>query len=379
MNYHSDSGPVLCIIHPNRSVYSETFIHAHIERLPARIKVLYGGHFPTHTDESKPLISSGMVHRIARALLRRVFSLPSEHFQKEALIRFLRKNRVDVVLAEYGQTGVAVLDACLETSIPLVVHFHGFDAFDQRVVDEFGKQYPRLFKNSSSIVAASRFMRDRLVELGASTQKIYVNPYGVDISLFGGAKPASAPPTLVAVGRFVDKKAPHLTLLSFKKVLEHCRDAQLIMVGDGELSEACKQIANALGISSSVQFKGVCSPAEIASILRNARAFVQHSIRASYGDSESLGVVFLEAGASGLPVIATWHDGIPEVVIDGKTGFLVEEGNIEEMAERMIRLVKDPDLAAQFGKAAMERISTEFYMEKSITNLWRILEASVRS
>jgi glycosyltransferase involved in cell wall biosynthesis len=195
----------------------------------------------------------------------------------------------------------------------------------------------------------------------------------VDTSLFSEANAVLPAPTFIAVGRFVDKKAPQLTLLSFQRVLDECREARLIMVGSGELLEACKQMANALGISSSVKFPGVCSPSEIAGMLRSATAFVQHSIRTSYGDSESLGVVFLEAGASGLPVVATKHDGIPEVVIDGETGFLVREGDIEEMAQCMIKLAKDPALAAQLGKAARERICTKFSMEKSINNLWRII------
>ena len=135
-----------------------------------------------------------------------------------------------------------------------------------------------------------------------------------------------------------------------------------------------QQMAAALGISASVRFLGVRAPLEVADMLRNARALVQHSMSTSYGDSESLGVVFLEAGASGLPVIATRHDGIPEVVIDQETGLLVDEGDVAGMAERMTRLIEDPILAGRLGQAARERICAEFGMEKSICNLWHIIE-----
>jgi glycosyltransferase involved in cell wall biosynthesis len=333
---------------------------------------------PMYADLDKPLLPSGPLPRLTRAISRRLLSQSPRYFQKEAVKDYLRRNKVNAVLAEYGQTGVAVMSACVETDIPLVVHFHGFDAFDQRVLDVFGKYYLLMFERVSAIVAASQSMRDRLIELGAPSKKIFVNPYGVDMSLFSDANPESSSPVFVSVGRFVDKKAPHLTLLSFKSVLEQCSDARLIMVGDGELLEACKLMAKALEITSSVQFLGVCSPSEIAVILRSARALVQHSISTSYGDSESLGVVFLEAGASGLPVIATRHDGIPEVVIDGETGFLVREGDIKAMAKHMIALAKDPILAAQLGKAARERMHTEFYMEKSINNLWNIIEKVIQ-
>lgn len=362
--------PVLCVIHPNKFAYSETFIRSHIERLPTTVKVLYGGYLPTYANDGVPLLSSGPVPRMVRAIERRLVPLSPHHFHRQALKHFLKLNQVDGVLAEYGPTGIAVMDVCREAGIPLIVHFHGFDAFDQRVLEKFGKHYPQLFEIASSIIAASRSMRGKLVELGAPANKIFVNPYGVDTATFCGADPSSAPPTFVSIGRFVDKKAPHLTLLSFRSAWEQCRDARLMMVGDGELLEACTQMVNALGLSSSVQFLGVRSSSEIATILRGARAFVQHSVRTSYGDSESLGVVFLEAGASGLPVIATHHDGIPEVVLDGETGFLVEEGDIDRMAECMVRLARDPGLAGRLGTAARQRICAEFTIERSISNLW---------
>jgi len=270
------------------------------------------------------------------------------------------------------------MDACLEAAVPLVVHFHGFDAYDQRVLDELEVKYARLFVTAALLVAPSQSMRDRLLELGAPAEKVFVNPYGVDTALFGGGDPGASPPTLVSIGRFVDKKAPHLTLLSFRLALEKCPDAQLWMVGDGELLESCRHVASALGISHAVQFLGVRGPSEIATILRSARALVQHSMRTSYGDSESLGVVFLEAGASGVPAIATRHDGIPEVVLDGDTGLLVAEGDLQAMAGCMVRVLTDAEFAARLGQAARARIATHFAMEDSITKLWGAIEAAIQ-
>jgi glycosyltransferase involved in cell wall biosynthesis len=365
-------------VHPNKSTYSETFIQAHIERLPANVKVLYGGYLPTHSSDDKPLLSSEPLHRFARGVLRRSLGLTSDHYYRRAFKDFLRRNRVDVVLAEYGLTGIAIMDACREVGVPLVVHFHGFDAYDQRVLAEFRDYYLQMFEGDACFIAASHSMREQLMKLGASADKVAVNPYGVDTSFFQMGHPATAPATFVSVGRFVDKKAPQLTLLAFRKALEECGGARLDMVGDGPLLEACQQMAKALGISSSVRFLGVRNPSEVADMLRNARALVQHSMSTSYGDSESLGVVFLEAGASGVPVIATRHDGIPEVVLDQETGLLVEEGDIAGMAECMRRLINDPILAEQLGRAARERICSEFRMERSIANLWCILEDVVQ-
>jgi glycosyltransferase involved in cell wall biosynthesis len=304
--------------------------------------------------------------------------LPEGYFEKAALKRFLLKDRVEAVIAEYGPNGVAVMDVCKEAGVPLIVHFHGYDAYVRPVLEKEGKRYPELFQNAAAVIAVSRDMENQLLRLGVPREKLQYNPYGVDISLFQKVDPAHASPLFVAVGRFVDKKAPYLTLLAFKKVVESVPEARLVLIGDGPLWEACKQLARVMGIADSVQFLGSIPHEEVAAKMGQARAFVQHSMRTSYGDSEGTPVAVLEAGATGLPVVATRHAGIEDVVIDGETGLLVDEGDVNGMGECMIRLANDPALAARLGKAARERVCAEFSMEKSISNLWSIVEASIQ-
>src|SRR5439155_1881807 len=127
-------------------------------------------------------------------------------------------------------------------------------------------------------------------------------------------------------------KAPYLTLLAFHKVLAQVPDARLTMVGDGDLLEACHQIAKSLSIDMRVDFVGQRQSADIANILKTARAFVQHSLQTSSGDSEGTPVAILEAGAAGIPVVSTRHAGIVDIVRDGETGYLVDERDIDSMA-----------------------------------------------
>ena len=373
--------PTVCIICLGKNAYSETFIRAHIERLPAKVTVLYGSHLSDYRcgENDRQLLPFTSSRRLIRATLRSVFRLPESYFGKTALKRFLKKNRVDVVLAEFGPSGVNVMESCREADIPLIPHFHGYDAYNQSLLDSTGRDYSALFETAAAIIVVSRDMKRQLLHLGAPEEKLHLNPYGVDMSLFQNADPAHAPPLFVAVGRFVDKKSPHLTLLAFKEVIERIPEARarLVMIGDGLLWEACKQLARGLGIAHAVQFLGPVAHAEVADTMRKARAFVQHSVRTSYGDSEGTPVAVLEAGATGLPVVATRHAGIKDVVIDGETGLLVDEGDVDGMAEHMIRLAENPALAARLGKAARERISGEFSMEKSINNLWRIMESAI--
>ena len=371
-------GPVVCIISPNTNAYSETFIRAHIERLPTKTRVLYGGFLPHRQDGDRSLLSAAPPYVLARALLRRAMRLPPGYFEKVALKRFFRRSNTEAVLAEYGPTGVAIMDVCNEAGIPLIVHFHGYDAYDEGVLQNEGRQYPELFKKATAIIAVSRDMERHLMSLGAPREKLFYIPCGADTSLFWGADPRHAPPVFVSASRFVDKKAPHLTILAFQRVHRECPEAQLIMLGNGPLQESCQQVARSLKIEKAVKFQGVRPDiTEVATAMRRGRAFVQHSMRTSYGDSEGTPVAVIEASASGLPVVATRHGGIKEVVIHGKTGFLVEEGDVEGMAEFMIRLARDPELAARLGRAARDHISAEFSIERSIDNLWGIIEEAI--
>lgn len=369
---------VACVISPHEDAYSETFIRAHIEQLPAKIKVLYGAWFPEIQADGRSLVPRYLDFATkVMTLFPGIFRSFPSHVSRFALKRFFSNYGVDVVLAEYGPTGVAVMDACLQAGVPFVVHFHGFDAYHKPTLDQYESKYKGMFSAATAIIAVSHDMKQQLLNLGAPQEKVLYNACGVDTSLFSGAKPARAEPIAIAVGRFVEKKAPHLTLLAFKEVVEACPDACLLMVGDGPLLEVCKQIARALGIDGVIRFLGSRSHGEVAEIMRKARLFVQHSISAADGDSEGTPVAILEAGASGLPVVSTRHGGIPDVVIDGQTGLLVDEGDVSAMADCMIQLIKNSQLAAQLGSAARERVNSQFTMQKSIDNLMRILEASI--
>lgn len=368
---------ILCVISPQENAYSQTFVRAHKEYLPAKIKSLYARDYENFSDDNGPLVGPELAGRLGRALLRRSLRLDREYFQQHALRRFLTRNRVEAVMAEFGPTATLVMDVCKKMNIPLIAHFHGFDAYRRRTLETYGRRYPELFEISAAIVAVSRDMQAQLIKLGAPADKVHYNSCGVEPSVFKGADPLHSQPTFVAVGRFVNKKAPHLTLLAFKATLENCPEARLVMIGDGPLWEACRQMTTSLGLSDYVDLQGVRSQAEVATAMQQARAFVQHSITTHDGDSEGTPVAVLEAGASGLPVVSTRHAGIKDAVIHEKTGFLVAEGDIARMAEHMTLLAKDPQLATDLGKAGREWISSEYSMEKSINKLWSIIAGTL--
>jgi colanic acid/amylovoran biosynthesis glycosyltransferase len=362
----------LCIVAPYEPALSETFIRAHVERLPARVTLLYG--WPLKYDGRFVLSPA---RRAAHKLGRKLLGAGVERETTDAYVTAFRRARADAVLAEYGDTGAQVAEACRRTGVPLVVHFHGYDASVREVLEAHRESYPRMFRAAAAVVAVSRAMERRLVSLGAPPSKVHYNPYGIDCRDFSGANPEAAPPVFVAVGRFVEKKEPRLTLRAFAEVHASEPSARLRMVGDGPLLEECRALAAELGVAGAVEFLGAQPHERVREEMRGARCFVQHSVEAPNGDCEGTPVGILEAGAAGLPVVSTRHAGIPDVVVEGETGFLVDERDARGMAAHMLRLARDAALAARLGQNARRRVAENFSREQSDQNLWRIIASCI--
>lgn len=364
----------ICIVVPYEPAISETFIRAHIEKLPAEILLIHGWRPSIGSKTVLPLHNVAL-HKVGRALLGHGL----EREITSAYVKAFRTYMPQAVLAEYGTTGVVTVEACRRLAIPLIVHFHGYDAHVRSVLEEHRETYPLMFAYAAAIIAVSRSMQRKLISMGAPAEKVHYNPYGIDCSTFGGAQPGSAPPSFIAVGRFVEKKAPQITLRAFSQVHRKFPDAQLRMVGDGPLLEECKTLASSLGVTSAVTFLGAQQHAAVQAEMRGARCFLQHSVEAASGDCEGTPLGILEAGASGLPVVATRHAGIPDVVIEGETGFLVDEHDVDGMAAHMLRLLEEPALAARMGAAARNHISTHFSQQQRLNQLWKIVESSIET
>jgi len=364
----------LCILKPNHKAYSETFIDRQI-RLLQPVKVLYEGWYPTlEEDSGRSFLPFPFYIRFFRGTFRNLAPALYHTWYTRQLEKYFRKNKIEGVLANYGPMGVSVMEACRAAGIPLVVHFHGFDAHHYDTLLKFRAAYSRLFTAASALIAVSGDMKASLLELGADESKVWLNPYAVDAGLFRQGNPAETGPVFVFVGRFTAKKNPLLLLRSFQRVLQEAADARLILIGDGGLLEPARALAKELHISERVAFQGKKSPAEVAEALQHARAYVQHSLTAEDGDMEGTPNTILEASSSGLPVISTAHAGIKEAVIHGETGFLVAEGDWEEMASYMIRLAQDPLLARQMGEAGRRHMLANYSTERQTATFRKIFQ-----
>ena len=371
----------LCILQGSDDFWSSSFVRAHIEFLQGE-KVVLKGYYPDLKEGGSSIrcfySTKSTLKKLAKLLPHWLYhkkvTLWEETFdgRHDAIAGFMRHHKVDVILAEFGIHGCTMTPHAKKLGIPLVVHFHGHDAHRDPLLVDFLDRYREMFDYASCIISVSRFMTEKLVELGADPAKIVFNPYGPRDSFFDNR--STYEDVVLAIGRFTDIKAPHLTVLAFQKVLQQLPHATLVMGGHGELLEACQTLAIALGIEKRIQFMGPLRHEQVMPLFGKACCFVQHSVQPTYGDAEGTPVAILEAGAAGLPVVSTRHAGIQDAVIHGETGFLVEERDIDGMAAGMIRLLQDKALCRSMGEKAREHIRTNYNIDRHLSCIDGLLQ-----
>lgn len=367
----------LCIIKPNPSTYSETFIQSHIDFLPMEKKILYGGDFPLYKEDGSFLIPSfwGIVSYLFQKRVLKKRDIP---VRTKALVSYLRKENIEVVLAEYGTVGAMVADACRLANVPLVIHFHGADAHHHATINEYKDWYRRAFQYASTIIGVSNDMINSLHQLGAPQEKLVWNPYGINTDRFAPAhEEAALNSTFLFVGRFVSKKSPQTTIRAFYEVSKRYPESRLVMAGGGPLLEESKALVQELGIDHKVNFAGVLPSEQISVLLRQSCCFVQHSVTPPDGDMEGTPNTILEAAAAGLPVVSTRHAGIKEAVIDGKTGYLVDEYDTAAMTDSMMKILASPAAAMAMGQEGRKHILQHYALPDRIARLNSILEEAI--
>ena len=363
----------IAIFTPSQNPYSETFIQAHKDYLKGDVFYYYGGRGRVKLEGQTALVSKTtyLCYRIRRKLHNYSYS----YLNEQAILASLKANQVAVILVEYGTHAFNLQALLRQSGLPVVVHFHGYDASVYEVVSRC-HNYQAVFSLASKIIAVSREMEQTLLALGCPKDKLVYNVYGPQ-SEFESVTPNYAKKQFIGIGRFTDKKAPYYTIMAFKEVVAKHPDAQLLLAGAGVLLNMCQNLVKHYGIENHVQFLGVITPESYRHILSESLAFVQHSITASNGDMEGTPLAVLEASVAGLPVLATNHAGIPDVIVHGQTGLLCDEHDVAGMAKHMLEVLDDVAYAQQLGATGKAHVLEHFSLQRHIETLQHILEQAV--
>jgi colanic acid/amylovoran biosynthesis glycosyltransferase len=217
---------------------------------------------------------------------------------------------------------------------------------------------------------AAKFLRERFPDRGDRIHRIY---NGLDLAAFVRTDFSSTPPLIVAVGRLIAKKGFADLIRACRLLMERGKSFRCEIIGEGPLEDELHQEIAQLDLQGCVELPGAKPQHEIREYLAAASAFVLPSVIDPDGGMDNLPTVIMEAMAAGLPVISTAIGGIPEMVIQNETGFLVPPGDVAALAGAIERLFDDIGLAQRLGEWGFQRAKELFSIEKNVRSLLALI------
>jgi phosphatidyl-myo-inositol dimannoside synthase len=299
----------------------------------------------------------------------------------------LRERKVDVVyVAHWRASGIAVrLADPLRRLVPRYVQaVHGSEVLMLLTRHGASKVLLRyLFQWATShvdaFVALGAHQGHLLERLAVDRRRIVLSPEGVDVSRFERVDGAvlgevrarhglHGRPVVLTVSRLVERKGHDTMIRALPKVLDAMPDTAYLVVGHGPREEFLRELAHETGVAANVVFCGTVPDHELAAYYTACDVFVMPS-REVDGDIEGFGITFMEAAACGKPSVGGRTGGIAEAVVDGETGLLVDPDSPDEIADAVIRLLTDTDLANRMGMAGRRRVVSDFQYAQIAENL----------
>jgi colanic acid/amylovoran biosynthesis glycosyltransferase len=308
-----------------------------------------------------PVLREGMILP-GGAMERLLFRLRGRGGGIEARLRAVR---TALLHAHFGTDGLLVLPLAQALKVPLVTTLHGYDAFrTDRAMLLSGRlswmRYAigreRLIRGGNLFLAVSDALRDQAIARGYPAERVLTHYNGIDLDFFRPGEAPAEPGLILHVGRLVEKKGATLLIDALARV----KKATLAIVGEGPLRGALERQVQGAGLGDRVRFLGSLPPDEVAGWMRRAAILAAPSLTARDGDSEGLPNVVVEAAASGLPVVASRHSGIPEAVVDGETGLLIPENDIAALTGALAALLESEGMGREMGVASRTLAERKF-------------------
>jgi len=281
-----------------------------------------------------------------------------------------------LIHAHFGWSGVLAVPFARRHHLPLVVSFHGLDV---ALLAGSGPGSPRVWPyilrargmltTMTLGLCASSDLLETLSELGVPRDRLLEHRLGIDTDIFRPGARSPARFRVAMVGRFVPKKGFADGIKSFAMLAADRTDAELVIAGSGPLDRELRSLCAALGIVERVRFLGALAHAEVAALLASSDVLLAPSRMAADGDRDSGLIAAKEASSCGCVPIATRHGGLPSIIDEGVTGFLVAERDIEAMAVRLAAVASDPAMRSAMAVAARQKMIREYGLHSSVSRL----------
>ena len=296
--------------------------------------------------------------------------------------RLLEGRRPALIHAHFGVNGVYALPLARRLGIPLITTFHGFDAtlatpafLGSPEWAQYRFLRGRLARDGALFLCASAFIRDRVVAMGFPAERTRVHYIGVDCEAIRPRDAREESATILHVARLVEVKGTEYLIRAFAGVAARHAAAQLIIIGEGPLGRRLRALADSLGLRERIAFLGARPHAQVLERLRQAAMLVLPSVPTGSGRVEGLGMAALEAAASGVPVIGSAQGGIPEAVVDGRTGYLVPPRDADALGRRISELLDDPAARQRLGAEGRAHVERHFDIRRQTQALEHLYDA----
>jgi len=346
---------------PVYPINGETWLPGNDKPIPNMLRILNAGEAFTRCYSVSPELTMATLDRHEYG------------FQAESLSALYRlyalcsqSKTYDIAHAHFGPVGNNFRFVKALWSVPFLVTFHGYD-FSIVPRKEGSDVYQKLFGTADAVTVNSEYTRKSVENLGCSAEKIYKLAVGINPDEFTYReclRKSTEPVRIITVGRLTEKKGIEYSIRAFAKVREKHPEALYDIIGEGPLRTDFEKLVCELGIEDSVTLYGAQDAGFVRQKIAEAHLFVLTSVTAENGDQEGTPVSLMEAQAAGLPVISTFHSGIPEVVIDGHSGFLLRERDALALAERLIYLIENPEICLKMGQQGRKHVEDKFDIRK---------------
>lgn len=269
-----------------------------------------------------------------------------------------------VIVGQVLPLGTAVWLLSLVRPLHYAVFVHGMDVAQAMKSKRKNWLIKKIFNKAKGVFAANKFVAGLIKELGVPATQITIIYPSPALTKFPNAALVNRlrdefnltkAPILLTIGRLVERKGHDIVLRALEIVWREAPDLKYFIIGDGTNRTPLQVLKNTLSRHEQVRFLGALTDDETASWLSVATIFIMTPRTLPSGDVEGLGLVYLEAGYAGKPVIGSYSGGVPEAVIEGETGLLVPENEAEATAAAILKLLRDPALAARLGAAGRKQ------------------------